>query len=53
MINALRQRLFTVHYRYSNPTLRQRAQGLIVMIWAALAFIILFIAGRAFLALVE
>ena len=43
MIDSLRRRFFTVHYEYANPTMRQRAQGLILMIWAALAFIALFV----------
>ena len=46
MINALRRRFFTLRYNYVNPTMRQRAQGLILMIWAAIAFIMLFIAVR-------
>ncbi len=53
MINPLRQRLFTLHYSYANPIMRQRAQGLVVMIWAAIAFIVVFIAIRAVLALVN
>ncbi len=53
MINALRSRLFTLHYSYVNPTLRQRAQGLVVMIWAAIAFIIAFIGLRALMTLMN
>lgn len=48
-MNALRRRLLTVQYNYVNPTMRQRAQGLVAMIWAAIAVIALLIAVRALL----
>jgi GAF domain-containing protein len=43
----------TPQYNYVNPAMRQRAQGLILMIWAAIGFIILLITVRAFLSLLE
>jgi GAF domain-containing protein len=53
MNNAPRRRFFSLRYTYVNPTQRQRAQGLVFMIWTAITFIVLFIAGRIGLALVH
>ena len=52
MNNAPRRRFFSLNYNYVNPTMRHRAQGLILMIWAAITFIVIFIAARVGLAFV-
>ncbi len=51
MINP--RRLLTLRYPYVNPTLRQRAQGLVLMIWAAIAVILLLIGTRALLSVLD
>ncbi|MEP7290162.1 MAG: GAF domain-containing protein [Chloroflexota bacterium] len=48
-----RLRFLAPQYNYSNPAMRQRAQGLILMIWAAIGFIILLITVRAVLSLLN
>ncbi len=53
MINWLRRHLLTIQYNYVNPTMRQRAQGLVLMIWAAIAVIVLLIGVRAILSLLH
>lgn len=52
-MNALRRRLLTIPYNYVNPATRQRAQGLVAMIWAAVAVILLLIVVRALLVLLN
>ncbi|MBI1256847.1 MAG: GAF domain-containing protein [Chloroflexi bacterium] len=52
MNNAPRRRFFSLRYNYVNPTMRHRAQGLILMIWAAITFIVIFIAARVGLTLI-
>lgn len=49
MINRLR--FLRPQHNYTNPAMRQRAQGLILMIWAAVLSIILLITIRALLSL--
>lgn len=51
MINRIR--FLQPQYNYTNPAMRQRAQGLILMIWAALGFIVLLITVRALLSLLN
>lgn len=53
MIDALRRRFFTLHYVYANPTQRQRAQGLVIMVWVVIAFTIAFSGLRGLLALLN
>ena len=48
-----RLRFLTPQYNYTNPAMRQRAQGLILMIWAALVFIVLLITVRALLSILN
>lgn len=52
-MNALRRRLLTIPYNYVNPAMRQRAQGLVAMIWAAILVILLVIAVRALIVLLN
>ncbi len=51
MINRLR--FLSLHHNYANPAMRQRAQGLVLMIWAALLFIVILITARALLSLLN
>ncbi len=53
MIDLVRRRLLNVRHNYVNPTLRQRAQGLVVMTWAAIFFILLLMATRAVLSILN
>lgn len=48
-----RLRFLNPQYNYRNPAMRRRAQGLILMIWAALLFIVLLITARALLSLLN
>ncbi|MEO8396806.1 MAG: GAF domain-containing protein, partial [Chloroflexota bacterium] len=50
--SAPRRRFFSLRHNYVNPTMRHRAQGLVFMIWAAITFIVIFLAARIGLALV-
>jgi GAF domain-containing protein len=48
-----RFRFLTPQFNYTNPAMRQRAQGLILMIWAALVFIVLLITVRALISILN
>lgn len=50
---TLRRRLLAIPNNYVNPAMRQRARGLVAMIWAAIAVIVLLIAVRAMLVLLN